>query len=115
EVREMLPPPLNALAYLHGKHLVQGQLKPSNILVVGDQLKLASDTVRPAGEPAASIAQPSVYEPPEATDGSFSAAGDIWALGITLVEALTQHPPAWPERRYDTVSLPTAFPAMFAG
>jgi TonB family protein len=115
EVREMLLPILAALAFLHRRHLVQGQLKPSNILVVGDQLKLASDTIRPAGEPAASIAQPSVYEPPEATDGSSSAAGDIWGLGITLVEALMQHPPAWPERRYDTVSLPTTFPAMFAG
>jgi TonB family protein len=115
EVREMLLPILAALAFLHRRHLVQGQLKPSNILVVGDQLKLASDTIRPAGEPAASIAQPSVYDPPEATDGSISAAGDLWGLGITLVEALTQHPPAWPERRYDTVSLPTTFPAMFAG
>jgi len=28
---------------------VHGQLKPSNILVIDDQLKLASDTIRPAG------------------------------------------------------------------
>ena len=41
---------LDALAYLHGHNLVQGGLKPSNFLVVHDQLKLASDTVRPAGE-----------------------------------------------------------------
>ena len=55
EVREMLLPTLNALAFLHGKSLVQGQLKPSNILAVDDQLKLASDTVRPAGESTASL------------------------------------------------------------
>src|SRR5216684_4040115 len=76
EVREMLLPTLNALAFLHGKNLVQGQLKPSNILAVNDQLKLASDTVRPAGESSASIAKSSVYDPPEAKDGSFSTAGD---------------------------------------
>ena len=39
EVREMLPPTLEALSFLHRKGLVQGQLKPANILVVNDQLK----------------------------------------------------------------------------
>ena len=43
EAREMLGPILDALSYLHGKGFVHGHLKPSNILVVGDQLKLSSD------------------------------------------------------------------------
>src|SRR5580698_686142 len=51
EVREMLPPTLEALAFLHGQGLVQSHLKPDNILVVNDQLKLASDGIRPAGAP----------------------------------------------------------------
>src|SRR5580698_3932954 len=72
EVREMLRPCLSGLGFLHGRHRVQGALKPSNILVVGDQLRLASDTIRPSAD----------------------AAEDIWNLGVTLVEALTQHPPA---------------------
>jgi TonB family protein len=115
EVREMLHPILAALAFLHRKHLVQGRLKPSNILVVGDQLKLASDTIRPAGESTASLSQPSEYDPPEASDGGFSAAGDTWSLGVTVVEALTQHSPAWLDKRFDTVSLPATFPSMFTG
>jgi TonB family protein len=115
EVREMLFPILSALGFLHGQQLVQGQLKPANILVIGDQLKLASDTIRPAGEYAASIAQPSAYDPPEAIDGSFSTAGDIWSLGITLVEALTQQRPEWPDKRFDEASLRTALPSLFAG
>ncbi len=53
EAREMLSPALDALAFLHRKNLVHGQLKPANFLVVGDQLKLASDTIRPAGQPRA--------------------------------------------------------------
>src|SRR5882672_9219740 len=114
EVREMLPPILAGLALLHGKHLVQGQLKPSNILVIDDQLKLASDTIRPVGESSASIAKSSVYDPPEAKDGSFSTAGDIWSLGIIMVEALTQHPPSWPDNKSDTPSFPAALPATFA-
>jgi TonB family protein len=113
EVREMLLPTLDALAFLHGKNLVQGQLKPANFLVVNDQLKLASDTIRPAGEPRASITQSSLYDPPEAKDGRISAAGDIWGLGITMVEALTQSLP-WPDERSETACLPTTLPATFA-
>jgi TonB family protein len=109
EVQEMLLPILDALAFLHRQDLVQGRLKPSNILVVNDQLKLASDTIRPAGESTASIAQSSVYDPPEAGDGSFSAAGDIWSLGITLIESLTQYPPARPYNAPLPTTLPPAF------
>jgi TonB family protein len=71
EVREMLPPILDALAFLHGQDLIHGQLKPANILVVGDRLKLASDTV-------------------QVREGSSVAASDIWGLGVTLVEATTR-------------------------
>jgi len=62
---------LAGLSFLHGKHLVQGQLKPTNILVVDDQLKLASDTIRPAGNFTARVVRPSVYDPPETSDGIF--------------------------------------------
>jgi TonB family protein len=103
EVREMLPAALDALAYLHGKNLVQGGLKPSNFLVVGDQLKLASDTIQPTGERSANTAKPSLYDAPE---GRVSTAGDIWGLGITLAEALTQTPPAWSREGSESVSLP---------
>jgi TonB family protein len=107
EVQEMLPPILDALAFLHAKSLVQGQLKPANVLVVNDQVKLASDTVRPAGEPRASAGEASAYDPPEAEGGRLSPAGDIWALGITLVEALTRRVPASPDKESVTASLPT--------
>src|SRR5438270_4164947 len=66
EMREMLAPTLDALAFLHRRGLVQGRLKPSNVLAVDDQLKLASDTVRIVGETNAGIAKSSPYDPPEA-------------------------------------------------
>jgi TonB family protein len=116
EVRDMLIPILSGLAFLHRERLVQGRLRPSNILVVGDQLKLASDTIRPAGDSSAGGVRSSVYDPPEASDGGFSAAGDTWSLGVTVVEALTQHPPAWPVNKgFDTASLPTSLPPMLVG
>jgi TonB family protein len=113
EVREMLPLTLEALGFLHSRNLVQGQLKPSNILVIDNQLKLASDTIRPAGEATASIGTLSVYNPPEARDGSFSTSGDMWALGVTLCQALTQRAPARSGERGESVALPTDFPVAF--
>jgi serine/threonine protein kinase len=106
----MLHPTLGALAYLHRNRLVQGQLKPPNFLVVNDQLKLASDTIRAFGDPAPSIAKPSVYDPPEARNGAIDGAGDVWGLGISLVEALTQTPPALDDK---SVVLPATLPTAF--
>ena len=113
EAREMLLPTLDALAFLHGKNLVHGQLKPPNVLVVDDRVKLSSDNVHPAGDSSAATAEPSLYDSPEANDGRISAAGDIWALGVTIVEALTQSPPAWPDERREIVSWPAALPSAF--
>jgi TonB family protein len=113
EAREMLLPTLDALAFLHGKNLVHGQLKPPNVLVVDDRVKLSSDNVRPAGDSSPATAEPSLYDSPEAKDGRISAAGDIWALGVTIVEALTQSPPAWPDERREIVSWPAALPSAF--
>jgi serine/threonine protein kinase len=110
EVQEMLLPTVSALAFLHRNNLVHGQLKPSNILVVDNRLKLASDTIRPAEESTATIVQPSDYDPPEAKPGSFSAAGDIWSLGMTMVEALTQRLPPWPDSKSGTAYFAPALP-----
>src|SRR5882757_533464 len=114
EARELLIPTLSALAYLHRKNLVHGQLKPSNFLVVNDQLKLATDTIRPVAVSRVGLEHPSIYEPPESDAGDVSAAGDIWALGVTLVEALTQYPPTWLSGRGEAPSLPTNLPSTFA-
>jgi TonB family protein len=113
EVRELLVPTLEALAFLHRENWVQGQLKPSNFLVVNDQLKLAMDTLRPAGVAGEPLTQPSLYDPPEARQGVTSLATDVWALGVTLVEALTQHPPSWPQGPTQAPSLPANLPPAF--
>ena len=113
EAREMLLPTLDALVFLHHKNLVHGQIKPTNLLVVDDQLKLSSDTIRPAGELTTRAANSSVYDPPEAKSGRVSAAGDIWGLGVTLVEALTQRVPIWYEGS-DNPTLPESLPPVFA-
>ena len=105
EAAEMLSPVLGALAYLHAKGLVHGRIKPANIMASGDQLKLSSDGIRRAGDP---ISEPSGYDPPEATS---SSAGDVWSLGMALVEVLTQRLPASDRHAQGDPTVPKTLPA----
>jgi len=113
EVHELLPPTLDALAYLHHRNLAHNGIKPSNFQVVGDQLKLACDTVRPSGERTSTKTKSSIYDAPEARKSGATTAGDLWRLGITLVEALTQTLPVVSADRADSVALPDDLPPEF--
>jgi TonB family protein len=93
ETKEMLEPVLDALFYLHRRGFVHGHLKPSNILVVDDKLKLSADNLHVAGEFDEHFAKPGVYDAPELATAAISPAADVWSLGVTLVEALTQRQP----------------------
>lgn len=111
EARELLLPTLDTLLFLHRKGMIHSRLKPSNFLAVNDRLKLASDTIRPISHTASGTARTSAYDPPELKDRGPNAAGDIWAVGMTLLEALTQQTTAWPD---ETVSVPADLPAQFS-
>jgi TonB family protein len=113
ETRDMLGPALDALGYLHGQGFVHGHIKPANILAAGDQLKLSSDALCPIGDSRGTLRQPSAYDPPEAARGTISPAGDVWSLGMTLVEALTQRLPAWPQPEHGDPVVPETLPQPF--
>src|SRR5215469_6476892 len=91
EVSDLLPPVLDALSYLHKNGFVHGRVKPSNVLAVGDQLKLSSDQVTPVGQQDGQHRRRDVYDAPETAAGIVSPAGDVWSVGVTLVAALTQN------------------------
>jgi TonB family protein len=94
EVRDMLGPTLDALAYLHSKGFVHGHLRPANVLATGDQLKLSSDGISRIGARRGPVGKSSEYDAPEVARGENSAASDVWSLGMLLVMALTQRLPA---------------------
>ncbi len=94
EAREMIEPALDALAYIHGKSLVHGRLKPANIMAVRDQLKLSSDSLGAIADRVGGYVKPTVYDAPEVASGRISPASDSWSLGMTLMESLTQRVPA---------------------
>lgn len=95
EVQAMLPPVLRALQLVHDKGFVHGHIHPSNILAIGDQVKLSSDALDVPGESSRRAGAANAYDPPEAATGAVSPAADVWQLGMTLVEVLTQRLPVW--------------------
>ncbi len=112
EVRDLLEPALDALTFVHGKSLIHGRLKPSNVMAAQDQLKLSSDSLFRTGDPAGSLSPSSKYDAPEVASGNILPASDSWSLGMTLMEALTQRLPAVEGM---TEPLPETVPAPFMG
>lgn len=113
ETRQMLCPVLDALEYLHGKGLVHGDLKPANILASGDTLRISSDTIVRAGEAQTRQKRPGQYDPPEAISGVLTPAADVWSLGTTLVEVMTQHLPDWQPGPHREPVVPVNLPSPF--
>jgi TonB family protein len=133
EARDVLAPTLDALAYLHTEGLVHGHVRPSNIMAIEDCLKLTADGTSPIaehpessepsgeGKPSAvrtSLRHKTPYDAPETADGEISPAADVWSLGMTLVEMLTQRLPlvetdSLPSIRPQDPQLPDTLPALF--
>src|SRR5205823_3460037 len=109
EAQELLHSVIDVLIYLHKQGLVHGHIKPANIMAVKEQLKISCDGVAAAGEPGAP-AQTTVYDAPEISMGSVSPASDVWSLGVTMVEALSQRAPVGREKLF----LPNTVPPRFA-
>jgi hypothetical protein len=100
ETLEMLNPALDALVYIHEKGYVHGSVQPANILALGDTLKLSSESLLAVGK-APERRERSSYDAPEA---ELAPASDIWSLGVTTRQALTQgHSDELPEPFADLV------------
>jgi TonB family protein len=119
EAREMLDSVLDVLTYLHGKGLVHGHIKPTNIMANGDTLKLSSDGLCRAGELLGRPGRPDAYDSPEnapeaiASPQTMSPAGDVWSLGMTLVETMTQNLPVARAAEQQELPLPQTLPEPF--
>ncbi len=113
ETREMLGPVLDALSFLHAQNLVHSHLKPSNILVIEDRVKLSADEIVATGEAARHPLSP--YDAPETSTAAISPAADLWSLGVVLVQTLTQQPPAWNREQGGEPEVPASIAEPFFG
>jgi TonB family protein len=111
EARDTLRPLLDVLAYIHAKGFVHGHIKPTNVMAVGDLIKVSSDGLCGVGESSRVLGATNDYAAPEIADGAGMApAADVWSLGVTLVEALTQNPPVWKGTEQAELVLPETLP-----
>lgn len=115
EVSELLPPLLDALSYIHSMGFVHGRIKPSNVLAVGDQLKLSSDQISTIAAPDENRRRQDVYDAPETAAGIVSPAGDVWSVGVTLVAAITQNVTIAEDTAIGNPTLPETIPEPYRG
>lgn len=113
EARDVVGPLVEALGYIHGKGFVHGHIKPANIMALEERLKISSDGLCRIGDSKGSLGKPSPYDSPEAAGGRISPAGDVWSLGMTLSEALTQRLPVWERTNQGDPAPPSTMPAEF--
>jgi TonB family protein len=114
ETKEMLLPVLDALFYVHGKGYVHGSLKPSNVLVVRNQIRLSADGLQVAGEPGRRFRALTAYDAPESGEAMMAPPADVWSLGMMLAAALTQHTPEWERESGKEPVVPAEIPQPFA-
>lgn len=113
EASAMMAPVLATLDFLHENGLVHGGIKPFNILAKRDVIKLSPDRIVRAGESSASWPLAAPYAPPER---ALSPASDVWSLGISLYETLTQYLPNRDSNgRYVLPQLPNPFAEVIRG
>jgi serine/threonine protein kinase len=86
---------LEGLEYMHRRHLIHRDIKPSSLLLRIDGQVLVTNLgnirhlAKTAGH-AASVVGTSCYFAPERIVGTcFQTSVDIWALGVTMLEAAT--------------------------
>lgn len=113
KVKETLDPIVTALAYLHDKGLIHGSVKPSNIALVGDLWKLATDEMAGAGELGKLTRDLDTYDAPEAGAGRLTPASDVWSLGIIAIEAFAQKTPMWNRSMKGDLGVPDWLPQPF--
>lgn len=92
ELRELLDGTLSVLDFIHAEGFVHTSLRPSNVLAVGDRLKISADSVHAVDQARGYAEAPGIYDAPETGAGVHLPASDIYSLAVLLAEAASGTP-----------------------
>lgn len=90
EAGEVLLALIRGLEELHSHGLVHGCVSPEQIVAIGDSIQLSTEGVRRVGEAPALLLPQARYTAPESEGANVTPEADVWCMGATLVEILTQ-------------------------
>ncbi|MBV9611018.1 MAG: protein kinase [Acidobacteriaceae bacterium] len=90
EAGQVLESVTDALEHLLENGLVHGCVSPEQIVATGDLIQLTTECVRRIGARPALDSVNAKYVAPESDRGNVTPAADIWCLGASLFEMLTQ-------------------------
>lgn len=114
ETQGLLQSMTAALNHLHARGFVHGRVCPAEVFASGETIKISSDCVKPIGEKSGAYRSFPAYVAPEQQGQNTTPAADVWCLGATLFEVLTQRPFAM-ERRGDIARLPAPLNRVVEG
>jgi eukaryotic-like serine/threonine-protein kinase len=106
EAAEILKSVTNALGHLHAKAYVHGGVSPEQIFAIGDAIKLSTENIHSAGSHEELFADAPKFLAPESQGVNATTAADVWCLGATLYECLTQESPDGTEFHHTTLPEP---------
>jgi serine/threonine protein kinase len=92
EAAEVLHSCEKGLAHLHAHGLIHGSLSPQTVEAVGYTVLLSTESVRRLGKKPRVEWRTPQYLAPESVGANLTTATDVWCLGATLIEVLTQAP-----------------------
>jgi serine/threonine protein kinase len=106
EAAEIFKSMTSALTRLHEKGYVHGAVSPDQVFAIGDSIKLSAENIRPIGSHDDLFADPPRFVAPESDGLNATAAADVWCLGATLYQCLTQETPDGTEFHHTTLPEP---------
>jgi serine/threonine protein kinase len=97
EATEVVRNIASGLGHLHACGLMHGSIAPETVLAIANAMQVSVESVRRQGADLLVSPPRARYLAPESVDANVTTAADMWCLGATLFEALSQ-------RRYDAFS-----------